>query len=191
MLVQAFLVPSFGRQALMTNCNVALHRSPIARMLIIFGSALAMLTIGSNETALASSGCDAINALATQHLAPSGQYGMGLMGQTWSPGDAITLAGTPSANIYVSAWSGIENYIDNRFANTSGGRATFVILPSETNAWLGWGMWANSNSGGLTVTISCKPVPSSSNACPPDTRKVTKNGHVTCVCIKGGLGECN
>jgi hypothetical protein len=164
----------------------------VARALIIFGSVPVLLTIASTEWAFAASnGCNAINALPAQHLAPSGAYGMGLPGETWSTGDAITLAGTPSANVsgYPSL---IYNYTDNRFANAVGGRATFVILTSETSAWLGWQMWANSNPGGLTVTISCKSASSSaSKGCPPNTHRGTLNGKVTCVCDKAGAGVCN
>jgi hypothetical protein len=165
---------------LMAPFRTAVHRAPISRVQIILGATLAMLAIQSNEkTRAASPGCTAINALPVQHLAPSGQYGRGIMG-TWSVGDAITLYATPQSNIDANAAFSIESYYDNRWAIGSGNRATFVIAPSETNAWLAWGIWANGNRGGLTVTIFCTP----SNPCPTGEVRLA-NG--ACGCPPGEI----
>jgi hypothetical protein len=162
--------------------SIAFRRSTIARALIIFGAALVALTFGSTQRAsAASAGCNAINALHAPHVAPSGQYGMGLMG-TFDAGDAITIAGTPSANVYVGPY--LEDYIDNRWATSSGGRATFIIAPSETNAWLGWTILANSKPGGLNVTISCKAAGSGGSS-------YTCGGPGQLCCLPGGTCKSN
>jgi hypothetical protein len=171
----------------MSIFSLGFRRSPITRALIIFGAALATLSIGSVQSAFAASiGCAAVNALPAQHVNPSSAIGPVVNGP-WSAGDVITIIGTPSAN--VSPDTAIEDDWYLRFAFANGGRTTYVVAWWEASSTFSLALFTNSNAGGATATFSCTPA--RSDICPPDTRPVRKNGKVTCVYVKGGLGECN
>jgi hypothetical protein len=167
---------------------IVFRRTQRTRALTILTTALAMLSIGSNHSALAASeGCNAINALPSESAGPNGVIGRGLWG-TFAAGDSVIVAVAPSANVAGGPY--LEDYNDNRWATVSGGRATLVIALSQMNAWLGWSVAANSNPGGLILTIHCRPVVSS-KSCPPGSHRGAVNGKVGCVCDQGGQGLCN
>ena len=86
-------------------------------------------------------------------------------------------------------WTQQGNKLVGSGATGAAQQGRSVSLSSDGSTAIIGGPGNNGNIGAAWVYAA---MATRNSGCPPDTRRVVeKNGQVTCVCVKGGLGECN